>query len=381
MIGGLRREEYPILAQKTYLASHSLGAVPRGTAAALQSYHDEWATLGIEAWDGPWWEATLGFCASVEAIIGAPAGTVVPVQNVTLALGAVQSCFDITGARRRVVMTDLEFTTSYPFWRAQERAGAEVVIVPSEDGVSVPAERLAAAIDERTLLVAVSHVIFRSGAVQDLAAVVRAAHRHGALVLGDGYQAVGTVPVDVAALGIDFYTGGSHKWLCGGPGAAWLYVREDHARTLRPRLTGWFGLANPFDYTPGTRPPEPAAGVFRFMSGTPNVPAFYAAREGLRFVREVGLGRIREVQTALTAHIITQADVRGMRVKTPRDPEARSGMVCLDFPGAKAAVAALGARGIIVDHRPDCGLRASPHFYSTMDDLDRLFEALDEVTT
>jgi len=299
------REQFPILSRKTYLASHTLGAVPAATEQSMQRYYQVWAEQGIDAWDGPWWQSVTDFCETLEAIIGAAAGSVVPLQNATRGMAAVASCFTWESPRNRIVMTDLEFITSYPFWRGLESVGAELVLVESEDGgITVPTEKLIAAIDERTLLVPTSHVYFRSGAVQDLAAVTRAAHAVGALVLGDGYQAVGTVPVDVAALEIDFYVGGSHKWLCGGAGAGYLYVRPELIGQLRPRLTGWFGLANPFDYEPGTGGGTPHETAWRFLGGTPNVPALYSAIEGLKLVRQVGLAQISEISGRLTNRII-----------------------------------------------------------------------------
>ncbi len=373
------RELFPILSRKTYLASHSLGAVPRATQESLRRFFDVWADQGILAWDGEWWESVTTFNETVEGIIGAAAGTVAPMQNATRGMAAVASCFEYGEERNRIVMTDLEFVTSFPFWRGQEALGAEIVIVESEDGISVPVERLCAAIDERTLLVPTSHVYFRSGAIQDLGGVVRAAHAVGAHVLGDGYQAVGTVPVDVEALGIDFYVGGSHKWLCGGAGAGFLYVRPELVGQLRPRLSGWFGLDNPFGYGVGTGRGNPHETAWRFLGGTPNVPAMYAAIEGLKLVKEMGSSAIKEVQDGLTEQVITQADARGFEVRTPRDPGSRSGMVCLEFEGSQAASEELTAREIIVDWRPDCGLRVSPHYYNNSADIERFYVALDQL--
>ena len=372
------REQYPILESKTYLASHSLGAVPRATRDALNEYHDLWATEGILAWDGPWWQAVLNYSATMERIIGAPEGTVVPMQNATRGMAAVASCFEYQAPRNRIVITSLEFTTSYPFWTSQQRLGAELVVIESRDGKTVDLEDFVNALDERVLLVPTSHVYFRSGALQDLATIIDAAHRHGAMVLGDGYQAVGTVPVHMETLDVDFYVGGSHKWLCGGPGAAFLYVRPDHVQRLQPRLTGWFGLKNPFGYDPRSAKPELSDGVHRFLGGTPNVPALYAAREGLRIIDTIGVEAIRRVSTAQTTQVIERADERGLTVHTPRNPNERSGMVCLDFPDAERVSHQLCEQGIVVDWRPDCGLRMSPHFYNTEEDTTRFFTAIDD---
>ncbi len=372
------RQRFPILERGTYLASHSLGAVPRATADALHEYYTLWAELGILAWDGPWWAAVEDFSRRVERILKAQTGTVVPFPNATRGMAAVASCLDFSGKRKKVVMTDLEFTTVYPFWRNQEHHGARLVIVPSEDGVSVPVERLIEAIDDETMLVLSSHVYFRSGAVQDLAALAAAAARVGAYCLGDGYQAAGTVDFDLAALGVDFYVGGCHKWLCGGPGAGYLYCRPDRINTLVPRLTGWFGLAEPFEYEPGHGVGRPHEGVYRFLDGTPNVPGLYAAREGLKVVEEVGTAAIRAHSLSLTDFLMEEARRRGFTVKTPRAPSARGGMVCLDFEGSKAACDRLVSQGITVDWRPDCGLRVSPHFYNDQADLERFFSAVSQ---
>jgi kynureninase len=371
------RPRYPILARKTYLASHSLGAVPAASAEALLEYHRHWAEMGILAWDGPWWDAMTGFNAQIEVVLGARPGTVVPMENATRGMSVVASCLDWSSRRNRIVLTSLEFITSYPFWQGvAEQYGAELVTVESEDGITVPIEKLVAAIDDRTLIVPTSQVYFRSGALQDLRAVTEAAHRHGAYALGDGYQGVGTVPTDVAAMGIDFFVGGSHKWLCGGPGAGYLYVRPDLIPKLRPRLSGWFGVKDPFTYRAGTAFP-PADGVFRFLGGTPAVPALYAAREGIKAVLEAGLPAIREHSRAMTSFIVEQADRRGIAVRTPRDPELRSGMVCIEFEGSKQVAEKLVEQGIVVDWRPNCGIRVSPHFYNVRAELERFFSALD----
>ncbi|MBI3927095.1 MAG: aminotransferase class V-fold PLP-dependent enzyme [Armatimonadetes bacterium] len=372
------RDRFPLLSRRTYLASHSLGAVPASASAALQEYYRHWAELGILAWDGPWWEMMKAFCSSLEQLLGAPSGTVVPMLNVTRAMAGVASSFDYGRARNRIVLGELEFTTCFPFWRGQERLGAELVVVPSADRVSVSLPALLEAIDERTLLVVSSHAYFRSGALQDLRALSRAAHRVGALVLGDGYQTVGCVPVDVVGLEVDFFVGGCHKWLCGGPGAGYLYVRQELIPQLQPRLTGWFGLADPFEYDAdfGSAPPHPES--YRFLCGTPNIPAFYAAREGIAAVLELGIETIRRRSVELTSLLVAGARERGLGIRSPLDPQRRNGMVCLDFEGDRQAQKDLQEQGIIVDWRPDCGLRVSPHFYNDEQDLARFWSAIDE---
>lgn len=374
---GHLRDEFPILSTKTYLASHSLGAVPRRTRESMAEYVDQWETQGIEAWDGPWWDAILDFGRTLEQILGADEGTVVPMTNATRGMAAIASCFTFEGKRRKIVLSDLEFTTVYPFWRGLEELGATLEIVPSEDGLGVSTERLAEAIDESTRLVVSSHAYFRSGALQDLKQLTQIAHAAGAHLIGDGYQAAGTVPVDVRQLQIDFYVGGCHKWLCGGAGAGYLYVRPDLIETLRPRLSGWFGLASPFDYDRETGRGTPHPGIFRFLGGTPAVPALYAAREGTRIVAETGNAAIREISKHLTNRIVEEARARSFTLRSPLDPEARNGMVCVDIEGGQEIVTELSAQDIIVDWRPDCGIRISPHFYNDFSDIDRLFHALD----
>jgi kynureninase len=373
------RDRFPILSEKTYLASHSLGAVPKATEDALREYYREWAKLGIQAWSGPWWEAMEAFSRDIERVLGAPAETVAPMLNVTRAMAAVASCFDWSGERNKVVTTAMEFSTTRPFLTGLERLGAELVVVPSEDGMRVDAGRVAEQIDERTRLVVSSHVFFRSGAMMDLRRLAKAAREKGAYLLGDGYQTAGCVPIDVQDLGVDFYTSGCHKWLCGGPGAGFLYVRKELIPELRPALTGWFGLQDPFAYDPGPGGFEPSAGIHRFLAGTTNIPGFYAAREGVRAVLEAGIENIRERSMALTGRVVEMASERGIEIRSPLEPSERSGMVCLQFEGSEEATAALVEGGVIVDWRPDCGLRVSPHFYNTEDELGVFFERLDAV--
>lgn len=365
------RARFPILEHKTYLASHSLGAVPRATAEALREYYEQWAEQGILAWDGPWWAALEEFAARLERLLHARPKTIVPFQNATRGMAAVASSLDFSGPRNEVLMTDLEFTTAYPFWRSQEHHGARVVVVKSPDGITVPAELLRQHITERTLLVMTSHVYFRSGAVQDLKTLARAAHEQGAYLLGDGYQAAGAIPVNLTELDVDFYVGGCHKWLCGGPGAGYFYCRPDLIEKLEPRMTGWFGLQNPFHYEVGTHAGQLHEGIYRFLCGTVNVPGLYAAREGLKTIEEVGIDNIRAASLKMTQSLMDQASERKLSIRTPKE---RGGMVCLDFPGAKEVTEGLVRRGVIVDWRPDCGMRVSPHFYNNAEDLERFFD-------
>jgi len=373
------RDRFPTVCKKTYLVSHSLGAVPASTADAMQEMYRAWTDLGVGAWDGPWWETVMEFCSNMETILNAEPASVAPMLNATRAMAGVTSCFDWKAPRNRIVMTDIEFPTNYALWRGCEQLGAELVIVPSDDGVTVPAERIIDAIDERTLIAPLSHVYFRSAALQDIGAIAQHARSVGAYTLCDGYQAVGSIPVNVQELGVDFYCGGGHKWLCGGPGAGYLYVRPATLPELQPRLTGWFGYENPFSFPERSQRGELANGVFRFLDGTPNLPAMYSSREGLRTICEIGVNAIHDAQTALTARIIEGVDERGFTLISPRDPAQRSGMLCLDFPDAEEVAQGLGEQGVFVDWRPACGMRVSPHFYNDETDVDRFFSNIDKL--
>jgi kynureninase len=271
----------------------------------------------------------------------------------------------------------MNFPSVMYFWEAQRSRGARVHMVPTDDGVSVPTERLLDAIDERTLLVPISHVLFRSAFINDAAAIVEKAHRVGAHVLLDTFQSLGTVPVDVQALNVDFACGGVLKWLCGGPGVAYLYVRPDLGRTLAPTFTGWFAHEHPFAFEIGANRYTDLP--YRFMNGTSNVPALEAARPGLRIVRDAGVARIREKSQRQTSRLIELADARGWRVNTPRDPRRRGGTVSIDMPHAKDVCQELLARDVLVDWRPNAGVRMSPHFYTTDEELDTAVSAVEQI--
>jgi kynureninase len=378
--GGLHRERFPILHSKTYLASHSLGAVCESTGEALQRYYQDWACLGIEAWDGPFWQSVTDFQRLLGGLMGWPPNCVCPLQNATRAMAALASCFDYRKPRRRILLSELEFTTSFPFWMGQQELGAEVHVVPSPDGCTVPLESFQAALDERTLLVVCSHAFFRSGRLcPDLAEFSAAVHKVGARLLLDAYQTLGAVPLDAPSSGVDAVVGGCHKWLCGGPGAGYLAVAPDYWPELRPRLTGWFGLDKPFAYEKSLERGHPHESALRFLAGTPNIPALYACRPALRLIADIGLDNIRQLSMLLTEHLREQLLRRGLEVLSPADPLLRNGMLCVQPPAGLSgpdAVAALSREGIIVDYRPDAGLRVSPHFYTNTADLDLFVDVL-----
>jgi kynureninase len=298
-------------------------------------------------------------------------------QNVTVAQAIVASCFSFGGPRRKIVMTDLEFPTNMYLFEGFRRYGAEIVYVPSDDGIRTNLERLLAAIDERTVLVPLSVVLFRSAYLQDARAVIEKAHRVGAHVILDVYQATGTVPLDLTSLGADFAVGGSVKWLCGGPGAGYLYVRPDLARTLEPSIAGWAAHASPFTFETG--PLRYADAPERFQSGTPNVPALYSARAGYEIVSEIGVDAIREKSLRLTRRLMDHARRSGYRLNTPAADHERGGAVIVDVPNAEAVSRELLRQDVIIDYRPGAGIRMAPHFYNTEADIDRAMNVLDAI--
>jgi kynureninase len=370
------RAEFPILETCTYLVSHSLGAMPRRAADYLQQFADAWATRGVRAWHEGWWEIGRTTADLLAPIVGAPAGTISMHQNVTVAQAIVASCHRFE-RRPRVVMTDLEFPSNIYLYEGFRRYGAEIVTVPSDDGMRTNLDRLLDAIDERTALVPVSLVLFKSAYVEKAAAIIEKAHRVGARVVLDIYQAAGTLPVDLTALNVDFAVGGSVKWLCGGPGNAYLYVRPDLARELEPAIVGWAAHARPFEFEIG--PAVLADGAERFQTGTPNVAALYACRAGYEIVREIGVETIRRQSLSLTRQLMTRAAAAGFTLKTPQADHERGGTVVIDVSDGAVVAEQLIARGIIVDYRPGAGIRIAPHFYTTADEIDRALDALIDV--
>lgn len=369
------RAEFPILGTCTYLVSHSLGAMPARTERYLSQFAREWGTRGVRAWHEGWWEIGRVTGDILAPTIGAPPGTISMHQNATVAQSIVLSCFSFDGPRRRVVVQDLDFPSNHYLFHGFRRYGAEIVTVPSDDGVRGRIDRVVDAIDEQTALVNLSLVLFRSAHLQDVRPVIEKAHRVGAAVVLDLYQAAGAVPVDVTALGIDFAVGGSVKWLCGGPGAGYLYVRPDLQSRLSPAVVGWAGHARPFQFEPGAI--DYAEGLERFQSGTPNVPSLYSARAGYEIVREIGVPAIREKSLRLTRRLMDAAQSRGWRLNTPLGDHERGASVVLDLPDGAALTQALIAREVIVDYRPGAGIRMAPHFYNTEAEIDHAVATLD----
>ena len=371
------RSEFPILEHTTYLISNSLGAMPRAVYDAMKGYADTWATRGVRAWDERWWMLAAEVGDEIGTLMNAATGSVSTHQNVTTCQAIVASCFDFSGKRNQVVYSDMNFPSVMYFWEAQRAYGAQVRMVKTDNGITVPTERLLDAINDDTLLVPISHVIFRSAYINDAKAIIEKAHKVGAHVVLDTYQSLGTLPVDVSALNVDFACGGVLKWLCGGPGVGYLYVRPDLGKKLEPKFTGWTAHQNPFGFEIGpiryTDPP------YRFMNGTPHIPSLEAARPGLKIIAEVGIERIREKSKRQTARLIELADKHGWRVNTPRDPEKRGGTVSIDMPDSQEVCSQLLKRDILVDWRPKAGVRMSPHFYNTDQELDAAISAVEEI--
>ena len=363
------RKEFPIVEKTTYLISHSLGAMPRRTATALKEFAEMWGTRGIRAWEEKWWEMPVTIGDLIGSIIGAGPGETVMHQNVSVCQAIVTSCFDWNGRRNKLVTEGLNFPTNDYIYYGLERQGARVCRVPSPDGTTLPVELLLDAIDEETQLVSVSHVAFRSSFVQDLAAITKRAHDMGAMVVADLYQSAGVLPVDVRAWEVDFATGGSVKWLCGGPGAGYLYVRPNVRAKLQPAMTGWMAHSRPFAFEAG--PIDFADDAFRFLNGTPNIPGLYSARSGYEIINQIGIEAIRAKSLRQTERLIQLADEAGIAVRSCRDAQRRGGVVVVDVPNGQEVTRELGRREVLVDYRPNAGIRIAPHFYTADDELER----------
>ncbi len=371
------RNRFPILSKSTYLVSNSLGAMPASTASRLAEYAESWNSLGVKAWAERWWQLPIEVGNIVAPLIGAPAGTVAMVPTVSQAQAMIVSALTYTPDRDEIVMTALDFpSVRYVTDELAPKLGARVIVVPTDDHLSIETQRVIDAITTRTKLVAISHVLFKSAFIMDVAPIIAKAHAVGALVLLDAYHAVGVIPVDVHALGADFYMGGVLKWLCGGPGGCFLWVSPEQSAGLRPVLTGWQAHQRPFAFEPTL---EPSSDAWRLLGGTPTVPALYAAMDGPTIIGEAGLPAIRAKSQRQTTRLIELADARGFAVHAPRDPARRGGTVAFDVPHGPAVAQALLSRDIVIDYRPGAGIRVAPHFYTTDEELDAAVAVLDDI--
>lgn len=371
------RDEFPILARTTYMISNSLGAMPRAVYKSLENYADAWAIRGVRAWEEGWWEMAVSVGDKIGTLIGAEPGSISLHQNVTLTQATIASCFDFSGKRNKIVLVDLEFPSIQYFYFEQQRRGARIEVVKSADGIRIPLDRLLAAIDENTLLVPISLVLFRSSTIMDAHAIIQRAHQVGALVVLDCFQAAGTIPIDVRALDTDFAVGGVLKWLCGGPGVGYLYIRSDLRAKLKPGITGWLAHRRPFEFETGAI--DPREDSFRYLNGTTHIPALYACQPGLDILAQVGIHRIRAKSIRQTTRLIEGALARGWKVNTPRDPAERAGTVSVECPHAPEVRSELIAREIMVDYRPGAGVRLSPHFYNRDEELDFTLNQIEDI--
>ena len=371
------RSEFPILDRSTYLISNSLGAMPRGVYDSMRAYADSWGARGVRAWEESWWEMAVAVGDKIAPLIGADPGEISLHQNVTIIQAIIASCFDFRGPRNKIVMTDLEFPSIQYFYHEQRRLGARVELVASSDPVRIDLEKFLAAIDENTLLVPISQVLFRSSYIVNAKAIIERAHRFGAHVILDVFQAAGTIPIDVRSLGTDFAVGGVLKWLCGGPGVGYLYVRDDLRGKLRPALTGWIAHRRPFGFETGAI--DAREDSFRYLNGTPHIPALYACQPGLEILSTVGIEAIRSKSMRMTARLLEGAKSHGWRVNTPENPAERAGTVSIDCPHAHGVCRELLERDILVDFRPKAGVRFSPHFYNRIEECDFAIEQVDDI--
>lgn len=361
------RGEFPILEKSTYLVSNSLGAMPSGVYDSLNRYAEMWATRGVRAWGEGWWDLNLTVGNRIADIINAPTNTISIHQNISLAMGILLSCFDFEGSRNKVVIEGGIFPSVYYVLRGMLPSHVELVTAPGYDGVQVDVQAIMDAIDERTLLVPVSHVLFRSAYILDVKAIIEKAHRVGAMVIVDGYHATGIVPVDVQDLNADFYLSGVLKWMCGGPGGVFLYARPDYLKTLKPKLTGWMAHQRPFDFEVDEMVWREDA--FRFLNGTSAVPSLYAIQPGIEIIAQVGVNNIRAKSIRQTRLLWELAEKAGFTINSPKKTNERGGTLTIDPGHAYEVSRELISRDIVVDYRANAGIRISPHFYNTDEEV------------
>ncbi|MBE7556554.1 MAG: aminotransferase class V-fold PLP-dependent enzyme [Anaerolineales bacterium] len=364
------RDRFPILQKKVYLNSCSQGALSLDVKQAYETYLRDWDEKG-SPWE-VWMERGEAARQAFAGLVNAEPDEVAVCTSVSAGVSALASALDFSGERNKVVVSDFEFPTIGQIWHAQERRGARVVHVPAAGNI-IPTERFAEAIDERTKIVSITHVCFRNGSRLDVPAIVELAHRQGALVLLDSYQALGTFPIDVKALQVDFLTGGTLKYLLASAGLACLYVRKDLIPDLQPTTLGWFSQANIFAMDIYANSPSPTAR--RFEAGSPPVPNIYAGLAGINLIQSIGLEKIETHLLELTGAIKEGAMQRGFTLVTPADPARHGALITLRSHNVTQLVGRLEEGGIITSSR-DNNLRISPHIYNNLDDVNRLMDCL-----
>lgn len=372
------RSEFPILEKTVYLVSHSLGAMPGGVYDKMREYADVWATRGVRAWGEGWWEMPRTVGNMLAKIIDAPENSVVMHQNVSIAQSLILSCFEPDSKRNKIVYEELNFPSVMYVYEAHARGGKfRIENVKSTDGMTIDLQKMLDAIDEETLLVPVSHVLFKSAFLQNAAAIIEKAHSVGAYVVLDAYQSAGTVPFSAKELNVDFVVGGSVKWLCGGSGAGYLYVRPDLQTQLEPKITGWAAHGEPFAFLPGDI--EYADSIERFLHGSPSIPALYSAQSGYKIIAEIGVDKIREKSQRQTQKLIELAESEGFTVTSPKNPKERGGTIAVSDEHAALMAKELIRREFIVDFRPGAGIRVSPHFYTKDEELALFVKELKDI--
>lgn len=372
------RDEFPILKKCTYLINNSLGAMPRGVYDSLKHYADTWAEHGVSAWGMEWFELNGQVGDKIAPLMGAAAGSVLVHQNASIANSILFSALDFSDTQRnKVVITDMDFPSDIYVLRRWLPEHIELHTVKTPDGITIDTDEMLDAIDERTRLVSISHVLFRSAYIMPVKAMIEKAHAVGAQVLLNGYHSVGIIPVDVTELGVDFYIGGVLKWLCGGPGGVFMYVRPDLLTTLEPKVTGWFAHKEPFAFDVENFVWREDA--YRLMNGTPGVASLHAIQPGVEIIAQVGVDNIRKKSVRQTSLIIALADEQGYEVVSPRNTEQRAGTVTVNPQHAYAVSRAMLARGIKIDYRKGAGIRIAPHFYNSDDEVRLAVDAIGEI--
>lgn len=369
------REEFPGLQKSTYLNTVSLGQLSRRSRLAVNHFMDEWSAYGAAAWYRYWLEEVDALRGEFARTIGAEKDEIAILPNISSALAAVSSCFDFID-RSRVVSCELDFPTITQHFLAKQSQGVESLILPSPDKISVPVESFAASTNEQTALIATCRVYFTSGFIQDVQQLADIAHQKGALCLIDDYQGTGQIPIDVNQAGVDFLISGGLKWLIGGPGVAYLYVRRELIADLLPTVSGWFAHNRQFDFDPFTL--EYREDARRFEAGTPAVPAVYAARAGLEIINEIGTQEIRRRSAALSQDLVSRLKAHGYHLRIPADPNEQASITIVELDNPLEVTHSLAERNIIVDKRPGA-VRISPYFYNTVEENEIFVSGLDEV--
>jgi kynureninase len=371
------RDEFPILKETTYLVSHSLGAMPRNVYDSLRAYADIWASRGVRAWGDVWFNLNGQVGDKIGRLINAPPKSISMQESTSIAMSILLSSMEFPDKRSKVVLDDMIFTSEYYVLKAMLPPHMQMQVIKTRDSITIPADELLDAMDERTALVWVNQVLFRSAYIMPAEAIIEKAHRVGAKVVFSGYHSVGVIPVDVTALNVDFFIGGVLKWLCGGPGGVFLYVRPDHTPTLHPKITGWFAHKRPFHFEVDEI--DQRDDNYRFLTGTYGVPAMYALQPGIDIITQVGVDNIRAKSKRQTALLIDLAQKAGFELKTPLNPDERGGMVVVNPPEAYAVSRELVARNLLVDFRENAGIRIAPHFYNTDDEIRQVIAAIQDI--